>query len=881
MDIRESIRQIWPDWELQEELGRGAYGVVYRAVRRDIVGTVSSAIKVTRIAMNSGETDALRREGLSLGQTRSYLEGVVRDLGAEIRLMESVRGYTNIVSIEDYKVVEHADEIAWSIFIRMELLTPLQKAYAGVRMTEQEVVRLGMDICSALTVCRKQNIVHRDIKPENIFVNASGDFKLGDFGVARGLDRLSLGLSRKGTYNYMAPEVFNNELMDMDIGSAARVDIYSLGLVLYQELNQGRLPFVPFTQTPSLDDRTRAMLRRMKGDALPAPVSASPSLANIVLKACAHRPEDRYNTAEEMRAALAATLEHSAQSRATIRVAQPRTQVTPINGSQTPAAPDHSTPVKRSNRWVPFAIGGAACVVAALAAFHFFTNRDAGVVPVATLPPATVRPAIDTVEAAETGKPTAVPTPAATAAQSGAVSQAPEETAPAPTQNPTEIEPQLTLSIDSAEESNGIWLCEDGRIRFEWAADPAPLRYQVRFLNRLGETLPIEVDASQNRRHVQSANFNPGEVYTFSVDALYANARAHAHEELRFCVPAPTAAPTSTPSPTPTAASTPTSAPTSTPTLAPTTAPTAAPTPTPTIAPTPNPTAVPTTVPTFSPTPMPATTVAIMSTMQTPQGYQGASYSDGTFVLRMYSGTESVLELPETIGSYALTSIGDFVFQGNNQLVSVALPDTVRSIGQSAFARCHMLRSVSLPASLQEIPDGCFFDCGNLISAVLPEGIDRIGIRAFGGCHSLALLSIGAGARYVEDGAFMECAKLTCIVLPQTIEAIAEDAFIGCPDGLTALVYPNSYAEQRCKELGVRCLRLINLEKGMTGEEVEYLQKRLNSLGHLNLSGVSLGVFDERTEQAVLSFQHSKGLQASGKANVETQLKLYHPLADQ
>ena len=79
----------------------------------------------------------------------------------------------------------------------------------------------------------------------------------------------------------------------------------------------------------------------------------------------------------------------------------------------------------------------------------------------------------------------------------------------------------------------------------------------------------------------------------------------------------------------------------------------------------------------------------------------------------------------------------------------------------------------------------------------------------------------------------------------------------------------------------MRCLRLINLEKGMTGEEVEYLQKRLNSLGHLNLSGVSLGVFDERTEQAVLSFQHSKGLQASGKANVETQLKLYHPLADQ
>ena len=111
------------------------------------------------------------------------------------------------MSVEDYKVVEKKDEIGWDIYIRMELLTPFNSYVCDKTLSEQEVIKLGIDLCTALELCARRNIIHRDIKPENIFVNPFGDFKLGDFGIARKLENVTGGLSQKGTYNYMAPEI--------------------------------------------------------------------------------------------------------------------------------------------------------------------------------------------------------------------------------------------------------------------------------------------------------------------------------------------------------------------------------------------------------------------------------------------------------------------------------------------------------------------------------------------------------------------------------------------------------------------------------------------------------------------------------------------------
>ena len=300
--FQEKIKGFWPDWEIVEKIGEGSFGVVYKAVRHDLAGTTYAAIKAICIPKDEDEIEELQAEGLSLDQTYSYFKQVVKDYTHEIKLMDSVKGNTNIVSIEDYKIVESDDQKLWYIFIRMELLTPLMKKAAIDRITEPDIIRAGIDLCTALEICRKKNIVHRDIKPQNIFVSESGDYKLGDFGVARSLSRSATSLSRKGAPNYMAPELYKTSLREIDIDDAAKVDIYSLGLVLFWMGNDSKLPFVPTDkQIATPDDREKAFIRRISGETLPGPTRVSPELQRIILKACAFNPEDRYTSAGEMK----------------------------------------------------------------------------------------------------------------------------------------------------------------------------------------------------------------------------------------------------------------------------------------------------------------------------------------------------------------------------------------------------------------------------------------------------------------------------------------------------------------------------------------------------------------------------------------------------
>lgn len=305
------IEKIWPEWKVESQIGKGAFGSVYKAVRTDHGLTSTAAIKVLHIPQDESEVTSLRSEGLDLNGTRTYLQGIVDDFVGEIKLMESLKGVQNIVSVEDYQVVERKEELGWDIYIRMELLTPFDVWICSHPMTEKDVIRLGIDLCTALELCEKRNIIHRDIKPANIFVNDFGFFKLGDFGIARKLEATSGNLSKKGTYNYMAPEVANGSAYD------SRVDIYSLGIVLYRLLNHNRLPFLNSEQQlMDPNARREAMERRLKGEALPPPKEASPAVANLILCACAYDPEKRFRTASAMKVALqsVANLGSSAQT---------------------------------------------------------------------------------------------------------------------------------------------------------------------------------------------------------------------------------------------------------------------------------------------------------------------------------------------------------------------------------------------------------------------------------------------------------------------------------------------------------------------------------------------------------------------------------------
>lgn len=296
----------WPEWKGVKPINRGSYGVVYEAIRTDHGVESHAAIKVISIPQDESEIDSLRSIGLFPNESKTFLKEVVDEFTNEIQIMESFKGSQNIVSVEDYKVIEKINRVGWDIYIRMELLTPLTTYISDKTLSEREVIGLGCDICSALERCAQRNVIHRDIKPDNIFINEFGDYKLGDFGIARKLENVTGGLSQKGTYNYMAPEVVKGSRYD------ETVDFYSLGIVLYWLLNKRRLPFVSTEkQLISYRDLEIANRRRLDGEPLPAPCNASPAMAEVILKACDPDPRKRFASAEEMKNALKSVTEGS------------------------------------------------------------------------------------------------------------------------------------------------------------------------------------------------------------------------------------------------------------------------------------------------------------------------------------------------------------------------------------------------------------------------------------------------------------------------------------------------------------------------------------------------------------------------------------------
>ena len=292
---------VWPEWKIIEKIGEGSFGKVYKAQRTEQGKIFYSAVKVITIPSNAGELSSVRSETPNEQSVREYFHGLVEECIQEVSTMEYFRGNSHVVSVEDYKVVEYLDDIGWDIYIRMEYLTSFLDYCAGRELTEEDVIQLGIDLCKALEYCQKQNIIHRDIKPENIFVSRFGEFKLGDFGIARELERTMSGLSKKGTFSYMAPEMYKGEPYD------AKVDIYSLGIVLYKLRNHNRLPFISLEkQLITYRDKENALNRRMSGENPPRPAEAGEGLADIILKACAYDRQDRFETAEEFREALEA-----------------------------------------------------------------------------------------------------------------------------------------------------------------------------------------------------------------------------------------------------------------------------------------------------------------------------------------------------------------------------------------------------------------------------------------------------------------------------------------------------------------------------------------------------------------------------------------------
>lgn len=296
MGIRERLERQEPlfgSWYMGDEIGEGSYGRVYRIRRTDRLGNqYTAALKAIEILAEQTEKTP-----------EDLTEKVKRDYMSEVQTLIRLRGAANVVYIEDYDLLENRENghlLGCDLIIRMEELegvSGLMVKDASLR-TQKEARRLGMDICRALMACVSADYIHRDIKPGNLFRSPFGDYKLGDFGVAKQLEGTIHARTAIGTEPYAAPEVHAKNY-------DARVDTYSLGLVLYQLMNDGFLPFYT-AEAISEEQKKQAIMRRLSGETLPPPKRADAAFQRVILKACAFQPEERFGSAEEMYHALCA-----------------------------------------------------------------------------------------------------------------------------------------------------------------------------------------------------------------------------------------------------------------------------------------------------------------------------------------------------------------------------------------------------------------------------------------------------------------------------------------------------------------------------------------------------------------------------------------------
>ncbi len=275
-------------WYLGDIIGEGSSGTIYEIT--DNEGN-HCALKVIPITIDDG-TNSFTLQNQDSLSNEAYLEEITGKILSEVRVMQKLEHHAGIVKYHEYDVMEAPDSSSRFILIKMDLLQPLNKVVRirESEFSEKEVITMGIDLLSSLSECRKNNIIHRDIKPSNIFVTEDNQYLLGDFGSAILLEKTMMA-SHTGTLAYMAPEMAAGQSFN------STVDIYSLGIVMYQLLNNRRLPFL--NDNFKFADIEAAVEKRLSGALLPCPENADEELGKIIYKMCAYSPKDRYTSPEE------------------------------------------------------------------------------------------------------------------------------------------------------------------------------------------------------------------------------------------------------------------------------------------------------------------------------------------------------------------------------------------------------------------------------------------------------------------------------------------------------------------------------------------------------------------------------------------------------
>lgn len=248
-----------------------------------IISVPASATQIDALLLSGAYAD----EEAALAYFKELADGVVQ----EVKILESLSELEGFIPYAGCQVEQMTSGKGYEIYLLSEYKRTLFKHFKRHSFTHLDALNLGLDLCAALSVCRRSGYLYVDLKPSNVFVTDQRLFRIGDLGFIR-LDSLKYAsLPDKYHSQYTPPEV-----RDAFSALNTTMDVYAAGLILYQTYNNGELPFRDDLQP---------------GDKLPAPLYADYEMSEIILKACDPNPEERWQDPMQMGQAIVSYMQRN------------------------------------------------------------------------------------------------------------------------------------------------------------------------------------------------------------------------------------------------------------------------------------------------------------------------------------------------------------------------------------------------------------------------------------------------------------------------------------------------------------------------------------------------------------------------------------------
>ena len=240
-------------------------------------------VKIISVPTSQTKLDALLLAGAFSDRAAAmeYYRELSQDLVEEAALLERCSRLEGFVAYESWQVEPMEDGCGFDVYLLAPYRTTLDRLWQREPLTHLQAVNLGLDLCSALASCRRSGWLYGDLKPENICICPNGEYRIGDIGFLSLSSLPYTSLPERHHSCYTAPEV-----TDAYSALNATMDTYALGLILYQIFNGGVLP------------------EAAPGQTLRAPEYADTQMAQILLKACAPDPAERWEDPVQMGQAL-------------------------------------------------------------------------------------------------------------------------------------------------------------------------------------------------------------------------------------------------------------------------------------------------------------------------------------------------------------------------------------------------------------------------------------------------------------------------------------------------------------------------------------------------------------------------------------------------